>query len=323
MNRFRVNLIVLVLLLLLSAQNVLADSKLYKAGVVFYKQGKYQEALKYFSDAVKENPDDIDSLYYFANTLVKTNNVDYAQKYYQRVIDIDPDYYIADYARKALSDISNSKKEIRTPYSSLTKKGNKVYSSINSYISNITENGTIIHWDKLTMPLKVYIKKPEYSEHHKYVLAALAEWNSMSEGLIGFKSTISEKDANIVINWGKTLYKSPNYDFYGFVEPVINNKELKKYNIYIQETDNKGKMLLPSLVRLAILHQIGHGLGLNAHSSNKKDLMYVSPVVDKLSSQDIATINLLYEMPADVSNFSEAARVKAEAAKRQAESEKE
>lgn len=322
MNIYRIKLITLVLLIILPVQNVLAESNLYKAGVVFYNQGKYQEALMYLSDSVKKNPDDIDSLYYFANTLVKTNNIDIAQKYYKRIIDIDPDYYISDYARKALADIADFKRGIRTPYSSFTQKGSRVYSSANSYISNVTESGTLIHWDKLVIPLKVYIKPPKFNEHKKYALDAFDEWQKMT-GVVAFDSAISEEAAHIVVDWGGKLYKEPSYDFYGFAEPEIEGNELLKYNIFIQETDKKGKLLSPGIVRLALLHQIGHSLGINAHSNDKNDVMYVSPEATSLSKQDSATINLLYEMPATISNFSQAAAVRSEIAKKEAESEAE
>ena len=108
---FRKILLALVLFLFISI-SAYAESEMCKAGVVFYTQGNYKQALIYLSNAVKNEPDDIKSLYYFANTLVKTYNIDYAKKYYERVVELSSNSDYARLSQIALNDIANNKIKI-------------------------------------------------------------------------------------------------------------------------------------------------------------------------------------------------------------------
>ncbi|MBX9687103.1 MAG: matrixin family metalloprotease, partial [Candidatus Obscuribacterales bacterium] len=65
-------------------------------------------------------------------------------------------------------------------------------------------------------------------------------------------------------------------------------------------------------LRQTALHEVGHALGLNGHSSNPGDIMYFASVAvnsPQLSERDIKTLQLLYSMqmlPASAENKSAA-----------------
>ena len=59
--------------------------------------------------------------------------------------------------------------------------------------------------------------------------------------------------------------------------------------------DPKGQPLDADGVRVMALHEIGHLVGLD-HSPNPGDIMYATPQVRDLSSRDIATVLLLYDL---------------------------
>ena len=47
-----------------------------------------------------------------------------------------------------------------------------------------------------------------------------------------------------------------------------------------------------------MLHEIGHALGIFAHSVSPADLMYADPVLNGLSERDRATAEAAYHLPA-------------------------
>lgn len=284
---------------------LLAEDNLYKAGVVFYMQAKYDKALEYFSEALKQNPDNIQAVYYFANSLVKTYKSDYAIKYYQRVIDMDPYSELADHSRKALKDIADYKAANREPKESLLMKGSKLYSSVNSYIQQVIEYGPIIHWDKAKMPRKVFIKPSKYKEYDRFAWQAFKNWQEASEGLVSFEKTEIENEANIIVNWDNTFYNSMEYDFFGYVIPKLDGDNLTQYNIYLVEHDYDGKIHLPTALLTYAMHQIGHSLGITSHSPIEDDIMYIDANKGKISRRDISTLHLLYQLKPDISNFNE------------------
>ena len=284
---------------------LLAENNLYKAGVVFYNQGKYEEALQYLSKAIKKEPDNVEAIYYFANTLVKTYNVGYAEKYYNKVIDMSPDSEIAFYSRQALNDIARYKSNVSFPYNSLVLKGNQLYTSDNSYIHLVKEKGDIIHWQKSKMPIKVYVSPYKHSENEEYAWDAFKEWQLMSDSLILFERVESKESADIIVDWQNTFQYDLQYDLYGFVIPEIEQNEIRKYYIYLLTSDENAKDILPKKLYMHALHLIGHSLGITAHSDVVDDIMYETGNDGNISRRDISTLNLIYELPADISNFSD------------------
>ena len=68
--------------------------------------------------------------------------------------------------------------------------------------------------------------------------------------------------------------------------------------IYISPVEDDG--IVPNLQRclmLTTVHEMGHALGIFAHSPNPTDMMYVDPQVDTLSRFDRETAEALYHLP--------------------------
>jgi hypothetical protein len=284
----------------------LAKDTMAEAGMVAYRQGKYKQAVKFLSSSLKTNPDNLDALYYFANSLVMTHKLDHARKYYNKVIEIDPTSIMADYSKVALNHIGSYKGSIRIPYDSLLLKGTDLYTSENSYILNVTRSGPVTHWDQSTMPLKVYIETPYFEEHKNYMWEAFNKWEDLSQQLVAFEETHMSDDAHILVKWVKRVPEEKEMDFYGVVTPQTSEKELEKFIIYMAEADEKGNLILPSLAKAAMLHHIGHALGISAHSDNVNDIMSPENTQGDITRRDLATLNLLYDFKPVFSNFQEA-----------------
>jgi predicted Zn-dependent protease len=60
---------------------------------------------------------------------------------------------------------------------------------------------------------------------------------------------------------------------------------------------------IPNLERclgLTTIHELGHAIGIFAHSPNPTDIMYADPVVEQLSPRDRGTAEALYHLPPTV-----------------------
>lgn len=73
-------------------------------------------------------------------------------------------------------------------------------------------------------------------------------------------------------------------------EPVI---------ILVRTCEADGRPLSPERMKAAVAHEIGHALGIEGHSPNPNDLMSVYYGRGLLSTNDIATINYLYQLNPD------------------------
>ena len=276
-----------------------------KAGVVFYTQGNYKQALIYLSNAVKNEPDDIKSLYYFANTLVKTYNIDYAKKYYERVVELSSNSDYARLSQIALNDIANNKASIDKPVDSMYVDDGQLFNSENSYINDVLQKGKILHWDKEKMPLKVYLSPPKYKEYNKFVWDAFDDWSKSSRGVVFFDRVENEEEANIIVKWADQFEDDLDDDLYGCSVPMIDGNNLLNYTIYLLNKDYNGEIILPNALYTNALHQIGHCLGINGHSKDPGDLMSIYGNHGELTRRDISTLILLYQQEPNISNFIE------------------
>jgi hypothetical protein len=57
---------------------------------------------------------------------------------------------------------------------------------------------------------------------------------------------------------------------------------------------------LQRCLELTTVHELGHALGIFAHSPNPADIMYVDPVVEELSELDRETAEVLYHIPPNI-----------------------
>lgn len=295
----------LILVLFIFAGATHARDNYCNAGIVFYNQKNYKQAQKYFYKAIKANPENVQAIYYFANTLVKLKNPDNARKYYKRVVEIDPHTEEAYYAQQAIYDIDQYKADLNFPFRTADVIDWELYNSENSYINNLNKSETVIRWQKDIMPLYVYINPSDYKEFNKISWRAFKQWQSSSSGFVTFEEVDKEEKANIIVKWNKYPAENEYKDLFGYALPEYEENELKHYVIYLNERNNEGELFLPKEMLMHTLHQIGHALGINSHSDNEKDIMYVDGNEGKLTRRDISTLFLLYNIEADVSNFTE------------------
>lgn len=149
---------------------------------------------------------------------------------------------------------------------------------------------------RVERPVRVYIESGvDHSVPAAFpaiVRAAFDEWTSTGIP-VRFQFVSRPRDAEVRVRWtdylpGKTGSTTWRTDDAGW---------LKSGDITLATHVSDGHPLNPRGVRIIALHEIGHALGLS-HSTDGHDIMAPVIRVNQLSPADLATIRLLYELPA-------------------------
>jgi predicted Zn-dependent protease len=164
-------------------------------------------------------------------------------------------------------------------------------------------------WGESHLPLKVFIASgqnvPGYRENFDSIMgSALDEWATTSNERINWQRVNSPEQANIAITWTAARTERPEGTEAGLTKtttrmnPVTREGVIAKVNMHIV-TQLPGRTFSDAEIRKTCLHEVGHALGLQGHSSNPGDIMYyaISPRQKAtLTNRDRATINQLYSL---------------------------
>lgn len=175
-----------------------------------------------------------------------------------------------------------------------------------NYADSILLNGKLLRWNPSTFPLKVYIENnsnlPPY--YYKQIRKAFERWQSISGNFITFKFTDSKTNADIRCVFPPNIERKCGvsnvaaWHNYKIENNLIKYSEIKFAKVSCQKT-----LYSPETIYGTALHEIGHSLGINGHSSNPHDLMYpVSSRKKEITDNDIRTLKLVYSIIPDISN---------------------
>ena len=278
----------------------------------YYLKGKHElskkEYVKAYNDLKK------------ANNLNK-NNSEYRYYFVQVLIKLPPNYYV----QKSLFEIAYSKKEDSA--SKIAKS--RIYAIKNkllreygdNYIGQAPMESGIMRWNVKSFPLKYVVLDQSQTSIPSYykdeIYRAFSQWQN-SVKFVKFEKIRKIQDANIII---KILPLPDNVCeekqckyVVGYTTPNYKDKILKNMTIILYAKDPYGNFFSDKELYNTTLHELGHALGIMGHSYSSEDLMYMqdtrtNSIYSKyrssfqyLSSKDINTINLLYNMAPDITN---------------------
>lgn len=285
----------------------------FKKGLAEYKAKNYESAHKYLSIA-KE---------------LKPKNKEYKYNYVLALASITPTYEVQkemfELADDIVEDSSARLAEVQVDF--WKRKLMQTYG--HNYIEQTPYGGKILRWDTSTFPIKVSIDFPMEDNLPAYYRAeitkAFYQWQNSSQ-FLKFTFVNNVKDAQIVIKFMPLPENNCNKQgcryVVAYTEPSIKNNILKKMTITMYDKDAYGNYFSDKELYNTVLHEIGHALGIMGHSYSTEDLMYMSNEEQQnsiytrfrssfqyISSKDINTVTLLYNLAPDISNVP-ASRIK-------------
>ena len=171
----------------------------------------------------------------------------------------------------------------------------KSYCADNHYLERaLSTSGKATVWK--SMPISVYVYDSGYRNQ---IIEAFRTWQNASGGLIRFTHA-STANAGIVVSFSSNL---PGNSV-GLTKNNASNGVITHSHILIKDYPYSPK--LENLIYSVALHEVGHALGIEGHSSNTNDVMYpqTNSLTQRqaLSSRDIETIKWLYNVKEDFLN---------------------
>lgn len=176
------------------------------------------------------------------------------------------------------------------------------------YFDNIIRHGTFT-WSASALPIKLFIEHPAnapgYSPSFPTIVTdAFQEWIEASDNKLSYKLVNDPLLASVIVQWtndpsmvsgggSKSERGSAHFDQ---MAGQIYKANIRILTVPILE----GAVLSDLAVKKTCLHEIGHILGLNGHSTNPHDVMFFTvdsaTVRATLTNRDRATIMRLYQL---------------------------
>lgn len=255
---------------------------------ILYQKGDYQKAYFEARQASTMSPSTANFYITLGNAALKAGKKSESLEALRTYLRLDPGSSNAVMVRDFIKSIE-SEVIVEKPGDSISPPG--------TYLAEATIRG-VTHWTPDKMPLKVYIATPAgESQYLEAVKSAFNTWQVRSDDLVSFLFVPDGSHADIHVNFTDDPSKlaSP-------IEGAVTNfrdgnaGRISATTLILTRRDG-GPISRSQMLSIA-LHEIGHALGINGHSSNSEDIMFMS--VDKnqttLSKRDVETLKALYKL---------------------------
>ncbi|MBX9670199.1 MAG: matrixin family metalloprotease [Candidatus Obscuribacterales bacterium] len=176
------------------------------------------------------------------------------------------------------------------------------------YLGQLLADNSVHQWRSTRIPLKVYIERDSSCRgfHPEFVdiaRNAFITWYQASGKKLSFEFVESKPESDIEIDWTDGVLKVGDEKYErtkaGLTTTTRRSDFIEHARIQIRTVRAFSKEAEPSdRIKETALHEIGHALGINGHSTNTADIMYFGNTARQLpalTKRDRATIARLYQ----------------------------
>lgn len=243
----------------------------------YFYQKNFSKANQCAAQIVSYKPNDLNTRYLYAMSFLYLNQKDKAYAQFDHIRTVSPGSALARQSMAQMSEIQKVHKS-----SSSAKK--------NDYGDYLSEINSTTKWT--AMPIRVWVQQSKYTDT---VYQAFNEWQYVSGGLIKFTKTNSESQGNIKVYFTDQIQRSGN-DTLGLTTTSYINGNITGARIQLVYKYN-GKIFTQKELYPIALHEIGHALGINGHSTNNNDVMFPNNGIIGIhtSKRDVNTLKAIYK----------------------------
>jgi tetratricopeptide (TPR) repeat protein len=297
----------------------------------FSEQDRFFDAKKLLEEAASYNPDNAHVHFKLGRAFQGLGNSKRAIQEYEETLRLQPNHSAAAFniagcyqdmgmsseaigwfeRYLAMNPAAQDRNTIINMIAKLKQKSMEPGSDPNAadYLPAVSPNGRLCRWQQAKFPLKVFIDKCKDSQFQASYSNDLAEalnaWSDATHNHLNFTIVKSRKKADIACDWTTNPYEIRRNGT--DAEQGICNAQLEEHPSYIVVQSATIRLLIldretqrplsDDEMKKVCLHELGHALGLQGHSTNNHDIMFfsMSPTVwPVLSKRDKATIARLY-----------------------------
>lgn len=277
----------------------------YEAGMAAYNEGKYNLARSYFRSAIKSSYYDVNARYMLSQAYIKGDkNYVAARREYEQIIKIAPKSQAAKYAEQGIKQIDsffakqNADKNAKSE--KLSKSEKRVESSsedtkitATEYVKNAYRGGQ--KYTRNRGVTRVYIENDKV--YKPLMQEAYREWQSAIGGTyVIFSFSGNKNDADDVVTFIK-MDSQEGLQEGGNCANKYDGTTITGSNISLRTYSPDGKPLSKEWVYHAMLHEIGHSIGISGHSPYQGDVMAqgAKRPIAHLTQRDKNTAKMLYQ----------------------------
>jgi|LakMenEpi03Aug12_release.lakeMendotaPanAssembly.Ray.scaffolds.fasta_scaffold297658_1 tetratricopeptide (TPR) repeat protein len=282
-----------------------------------------KNGLEQIETVIKSNPDNPTAWRLGGTTLIGMGKIIEAQQYYTRAVELDPlqesawrsllycnlragdfNAWLKTFERmkRAIPDKASELSDLATRVALELKCKKQDKKNTDNYLNRVTKQG-IWHWHKRA--ISVYIEPGKgqkgWDKHFDEILKeSFAKWAKALNNEIYF-DFIDQPGGDISCKWTDDVSKLPigsggytviEYFPEGTLKGFLRRSRTTFLSVNSITKDGK---LEDDYIKACTIHEVGHALGLNGHSSDLNDVMFMLPSQPELSARDIKTINMLYQ----------------------------
>jgi predicted Zn-dependent protease len=165
------------------------------------------------------------------------------------------------------------------------------------------------HWDRSQLPVRVWVEDTEDLPGH--IARAIDVWEAVFLYREFAATLVSDSTtADVIVLGGslgspklrmKRLHSAMAPECAGATDLDLDvaSAELRlPIRLFIDPSSLPGTPGIERCLALTSVHEMGHALGIFAHSADPKDIMYTDPEVDLPSARDRRTAEAAYHIPA-------------------------